>query len=92
MVDQSQQSRPANQSEQTGLWFQTEGGKRCCSTGSMRKIKSFLNIKARKHGTVNTDMNMKISIICPQVEATGLLNKMTNWLLLMTDCTDYSLT
>ena len=24
-VDQSQQSRPANQSEQTGLWFQTEG-------------------------------------------------------------------
>jgi len=37
------QSQPANQSEQTGLWFQTEGEKRC-STGSMRKIKSFLNI------------------------------------------------
>ena len=48
-VDQSQQSRPANQSEQTGLWFQTEGERRCCSTGGRRKIKSFLNIKAWRH-------------------------------------------
>ena len=36
----------ANQSEQTGLWFQTEGEKRCGRTGSMRNIKSFFNIKA----------------------------------------------
>ena len=61
-------SQPANQSEQTGLWFQTEGEKRCCSTGSMRKIKSFLNIKAWRHVTVDkhiTNMNRKTSIICP---------------------------
>ena len=35
--------------EQTGLWFQTEGEKRCCSTGSMRQIESFMNIKAWRH-------------------------------------------
>ena len=40
-VDQSQHSLPANQSEQTGLWFQTEGEKRY--TG--RIIKSFFNIE-----------------------------------------------
>ena len=56
MVDQSQQSQPANQSEQTGLWFQTEGEKR-------QKIKSFLNIKAWRHVTVealNINMNLKM--------------------------------
>ena len=46
--------------ELTGLWFATEGEKRCCSTGSMRKIKSFFNIKAIKLVTVeskNISMN-----------------------------------
>ena len=65
-----EQSRPANQSEQTGLWFQTEGEKRCCSTDCMREINTFLNIKAYKHVTVtveaqNTIMNMKMSRIWP---------------------------
>ena len=59
MVDQSQQSRPPTQSEQTGLWFQTEGEKRCWSTGSMRKIKSFLNIKAWRHVTGETQCKYK---------------------------------
>ena len=52
----------------TGLWFQTEGEKRCCSTGGMRNIKSFLNIKACKHVTVETqyvNINLKMSIKCP---------------------------
>ena len=65
VVDQSQQNRPDNQSEQTGLWFQTEGERRCCSTDSMRKIKSFLNIKAWRHvpvETLHTNMNLKMSI------------------------------
>ena len=60
--------RPTNQSEQTGLWFQTEGEKRWCSTGSMRKIKSFLNIKAWRHvpgETLHTHMNLKIGIKGP---------------------------
>ena len=55
-VDQSQRRRPANQSEQIGLWFQTEGEQRCCSTGSMRKIKSFFNIKSWRHVTVETQI------------------------------------
>ena len=62
----SQQSQPANQSEQTWLWFQTEGEKRC-----MRQIKSFLNMKSCKHVTVetrHTNMNLKMSIKCPLKE------------------------
>ena len=43
-VDQIQQSRPANQSEQTGLWFQTGGEKRCCSTGSMSQERHYILI------------------------------------------------
>ena len=55
-----------NQSEQTGLWFQTEGEKRCCSEGSMRKIKSFLNNKAWRHVPVETlNMNRNMSRIGP---------------------------
>ena len=64
-VDQSQQSQSANQSEQTGLWCQTEGEKRCCSTGSVRQIKSFLNIKAWRHvpgETLHTNMNLEMNI------------------------------
>ena len=42
--------------------FQTEGEKRCCSTGSKRKIKSFLNsiniVEAQ-----NTNMNLNMSMI-----------------------------
>ena len=40
--------------------------KRCYYTGSMRKIKTFLNIKALRHVTVevqNTNINLKMNII-----------------------------
>ena len=46
------------------FWFQTEGEKGCCSTGSMRKINTFFYIKAWRHVTVdeeqNTNMNLNI--------------------------------
>ena len=48
--------------------FQTEREYRYIQTDSMRKIMCFLNIKACKHvgvETQNTNMNLKMSIICP---------------------------